>query len=42
MLQAVPCGVVPEAALKILIPFGDIDRTDKLGNGIHIARLAGH
>jgi hypothetical protein len=36
------CGVPPEAALKILIPFGDLERPDKLGHCIQVARLAGH
>ena len=31
-----------ERMLKILIPLGDIDRTDKLLNLLLVGRLAGH
>jgi hypothetical protein len=40
--QVRPRGVVPEAALKILIPYGNTERPDKLGKIMPAARLDGH
>jgi len=40
--QAVTSMVQPERLSKILIPYGDIERTDKLGNRMPVARLDGH
>ena len=37
-----PCGVVAEAALKILIHYGNTERPDKLRNIRLIGRLDGH
>jgi len=40
--QAVTPMVQPERLSKILIPYGDTERTDKLGIRIPVARLDGH
>ena len=37
-----PCGVPPEAALKILIHYGNTERPDKLHNITLVGRLDGH